>query len=126
MKNKKINCTPLFNKLLVTANKEQVSKTNSGIYTPFGYSKGAIKDRQTVLKVGTTVRDIKDGDEVLINWAQYSQLKHKPGSIQDDVMPDNPIVNIIYPYFKLDDGTECLLIDDRDVVVKYTKDEEIN
>lgn len=124
IKEETIKEVPMFNKLIVTANKENVKQTKSGIYTPFGYTDGAVKKRQTVLKVGTTVRDIKDGDEVLIDFRQYMQLRHAPGSIQDEVSKDNPVINTNYPFFELENGQQCLLIDDRDVIVKYPKKEK--
>lgn len=120
-KNKEINCVPLFNKLIVTAEKVNTNVTENGIYLPYSYSKGSVKERQKVLKIGTTVRDIEEGDEVLINFSRYMELKHQPGSIQDDVQKDNPVVKIHYPFFELDNGEKVLLIDDRDVVVKYPK-----
>lgn len=120
----KINCVPLFNKLIVTAEKVNTNVTENGIYLPYSYSKGSVKERQKVLKIGTTVRDIDEGDEVLINFSRYMELKHQPGSIQDDVQKDNPVVKIHYPYFELDNGEKALLIDDRDVVVKYPKKKE--
>lgn len=120
----KINCVPLFNKLITSAEKVNTNVTENGIYLPYSYSKGSVKERQKVLKVGTTVRDIDEGDEVLINFSRYMELKHQPGSIQDDVQKDNPVVKIHYPYFELDNGEKALLIDDRDVVVKYPKKKE--
>ena len=120
----KINCVPLFNKLIVTAEKVNTNVTENGIYLPYSYSKGSVKERQKVLKIGTTVRDIEEGDEVLIDFSRYMELKHTPGSIQDDVQKDNPVVKIHYPFFELDNGEKALLIDDRDVVVKYPKKKE--
>lgn len=115
---------PMFNKLIVTCKKDNQRVTDSGIITPFSYGQGSVRERQTVLKVGTTVRDIKEGDEVLINFNHYAKLKHAPGSIQEEVIKDNPTLDILYPYFKLENGQECLLIDDRDVIVKYPKEEK--
>lgn len=120
----KINCVPLFNKLIVTAEKVNTNVTENGIYLPYSYSKGSVKERQKVLKTGTAVRDIEEGDEVLIDFSRYMELKHTPGSIQDDVQKDNPVVKIHYPFFELDNGEKALLIDDRDVVVKYPKKKE--
>lgn len=120
-KENKIDCVPLFNKLIVTAEEVDTNISENGIFLPYSYSKGVIKERQKVLKIGTTVRDIHEGDEVLIDFSRYMQLKHTPGSIQDDVQKDNPVLKINYPYFKLDNGERVLLIDDRDVIVKYPK-----
>ena len=60
MKIKKIK--PLFNSLITTMDKYEEDVTNNGIIDT-KRQEGSLKEYQTVIAVGTTVRDIKVGNE---------------------------------------------------------------
>ena len=54
---------PMFNNILTTMNKYEKDEYENGIII---YKKGDLKEYQEVIAVGSTVRDIKIGD----NWAE--------------------------------------------------------
>ena len=81
---------PLFNRILVTADKYEDDIIENGIIRT---TKGTLKEYQKVLAVGSTVRDIKVGDLVLINPIRYAVKKHREGSLKDGVITDNPVVS---------------------------------
>lgn len=106
---------PLFTCVITTMNKYEKSK----ILTPSTIMKldqleGKVKEYQTVLAVGDSVRGINVGDVVLIDPIRYAVRKHKEGSLKDGVITDNPITEYILPTIEID-GKECLKIQDRDI-----------
>ena len=66
---------PLFTGVLTTANKYETTSTKNGIIISAKQTEGHIKEYQTVVKVGSSVREIKPGDIVLINPSRYLRKK---------------------------------------------------
>lgn len=88
---------------------------------------GSLNPYQVVYSVGGTVRDIKEGDVVKINFKRYQVVKHVPGAIDEaenkQFMNDNWDVEV--PIIVIN-GIEYLFIQDRDieyVVEEYEVDE---
>lgn len=111
MKIKKIK--PMFTTVITTMNKYEKKQ----IITPvLDVTKlpGTVKEYQTVLAVGSTVRGVKVGDIVLINPIRYAVKKHQAGTLKDGVITDNPTVAYNIPTIELD-GIECLKIQDADI-----------
>jgi hypothetical protein len=75
---------------------------------------GSIKEYQTVLSIGSTVRDIKVGDKVLIDPTRYGVKKHQEGSLKDGVITDNPVIKYNFNVVNINDSP-CLIIYDQDV-----------
>ena len=65
---------PMFNKIVTTCDVYQMGKTEGGIIIK---TDGTIKEYQRVEAVGSTVRDVKVGDLVLINPKRYLVAKHR-------------------------------------------------
>lgn len=112
LKIKKIK--PLFTSLITTMNKYELPVvTDSGLIDT-SKQQGAIKEFQTVLAVGDSVRNIKVGDLVCVNPARFAVKKHEKGSMRDGVISDNPIVGYNFDIVEMD-GKNCLLLQDRDI-----------
>ena len=112
---------PLFNRILVTANKYEDDIIENGIIRT---TKGTLKEYQKVLAVGSTVRDIKEGDLVLINPIRYAVKKHREGSLKDGVITDNPVVSYNFNLVEVGDKINILLYDsDIDYIIEdYEED----
>lgn len=90
------------------------------------FKEGMIKEYQTVLAVGTTVRDIKVGDIVCINPTRFAVRKNPSNSLKNDIEGGNPVLKYEFDIIKLD-GKPRLMLQDRDinyVVEEYEEVEE--
>lgn len=86
---------------------------------------GSLKEYQKVVAVGPMVRGIQVGDLVCINPKRYAQYKHKPGSLKDGVITDNPVVSYNFSVVELDHVSHLLLTDqDIDFVIEEWNDEK--
>ena len=88
---------------------------------------GSMNPYQTVYSVGGTVRDIKEGDVVKINFSRYAKTKHTPGAIDEaeNTQSDNLSWTYEIPIIVIND-VQYLFIQDRDieyVVEEYDVDE---
>ena len=113
----------LFTGVLTTANKYETTSTKNGIIISAKQTEGHIKEYQTVVKVGSSVREIKPGDIVLINPSRYLRKKFDENSIRDD-FDKNPTIEINIPTVVINDK-EYFLIEDRDVAYIIDDCEEI-
>lgn len=114
---------PLFTGVLTTANRYETTSTKNGIIISAKQTEGQIKEYQTVVKVGSSVREIKSGDIVLINPSRYLRKKFDENSIRDD-FDKNPTIEINIPTVVINDK-EYFLIEDRDVAYIIDDCEEI-
>lgn len=119
---------PMFTSILTTADKftEQRYMPGTMIIDPTA-SKTGLKEYQTVIAVGDSVRGIKPGDLVCINPERYAVRKYKKDSVREQMEEYNNVV-VSYNFHMVEvDGKDCLFIDDRDidfVVEEYEQVEE--
>lgn len=107
---------PMFNRILVTSDKYEKDVTKGGVVT---ITAGTLKEYQKVIAVGSTVRDIKEGDTVIINPSRYAVKKHAEGSMKDGIISDNPTVSYNFNLVEINNQLYILLYDqDVDYVVK--------
>ena len=114
---------PLFTNILVTGNVyEKDEKENSLIIA----KKGDLKLYQTVLAVGSMIRDIKVGDQVMINPKDYAVKRYSPDSVKED-MGMNSVTGYRMPWVTVDDAEgnpqKCLLLKDRDIEYVFEGEE---
>lgn len=103
---------PMFNSIIVTSRRYTIDDVKGkSIITK---DVGSLKEIQEVIAVGTTVRDIKVGDLVLINPTRYGVRKHQEGSLKDGIISDNPIIKYNFNTIEID-GINYLKIYDQDV-----------
>lgn len=112
---------PLFNRLLVTADKYEKDVVKGGVVV---ITAGTLKEYQKVLSVGSTVRDIKEGDTVLINPTRYAVRKHNAGSLKDGVITDNPVTSYNFNLVEVN-GEVCILLYDQDIDYVIEECEEV-
>lgn len=111
LKIKKIK--PMFTALITSMDKYEQDVTTGGLIN-VTKMQGGLKEYQTVLAVGGSVRDIKVGDLVCVNPARFAVRKHQAGSLKDGVISDNPVTTYNFDVVEMDDK-QCLLLQDRDI-----------
>lgn len=122
LKVKKIK--PLFTSIITTMEKytEDV-KTASGLIDTTK-QQGGLKEYQTVLAIGSSVRDIKVGDLVCVNPTRFAVKKHQAGSLKDGIVTDNPIITYNFDVVEMNEK-QCLLLQDRDIDFVIEEWEEV-
>jgi hypothetical protein len=113
----------MFNRIITTADIWEEDQYINGIIDT-SRAKGALKEHQKVLAVGTTVRDIKEGDVVCVDPTRYTVVKHNDKSIKNNIIGDNPVVSYRFDTIKLD-GKQCLVLYDQDIKYIVEDSEEI-
>ena len=114
---------PLFTSLITTMDKYEQDMTTGGLIN-VTKMQGGLKEYQTVLAVGGSVRDIKVGDLVCVNPTRFAVKKHQAGSLKDGVVTDNPVTTYNFDVVEMD-GKQCLLLQDRDIDFIIEEWEEI-
>lgn len=121
LKIKKIK--PMFTSIITTMNKYEQDMMN-GCLIDTTRQQGGLKEYQTVLAVGDSVKNIKEGDIVWINPIRFAVKKHREGSLKDGVITDNPVVTYNFDVVDMD-GKQCLLLQDRDIEFIIEEFEEV-
>lgn len=106
---------PLFDHLLITADRFDKDMIHNGVIVA---GKGDLKLWQTVVAVGSVIRDIKVGDKVMINPNDFAVKKYNKNSVQND-LDNNPVLTYNFPFETVDDEKgnpkDYLYISDRNV-----------
>ena len=105
---------PMFNGLITTMNRYEQDVKVKGTDLIDSSKSNAVKEYQTVVAVGPMVRGIEVGDTVFINPNRYAVMKHKPGSLQDGVIKDNPVIGYNFDIVEID-GVDHLYLQDSDI-----------
>lgn len=115
---------PLFTSIVTTGDKYEEDMYDNGLIVA---RKGDLKTYQKIIAVGSSVRDIKKGDQVMINVMNYAVRKYNKNSIQND-MDNNPVLEFKFNWITMDDeegnSKECLLLNDRDVLFAFEGEEK--
>ena len=116
---------PLFTSIVTTGDKFTEDNTSNGLIQQ-NEKKGDLKLYQRVLAVGSSVRDIKVGDMVMINAENYKIRKYSKDSLHND-LDDNPNIGYAFNWITLDDEEgkpqDCLLLNDRDILYVFEGEE---
>lgn len=113
----------MFTSLITTMDKYKEDVVVNGIIDP-NKREGGLKEYQTVLAVGGSVRDIKVGDLVCINPTRFAVKQHQAGSLKDGVITDNPVIKYNFDVVEMD-SKQCLLLQDRDIDFIIEEYEEV-
>ena len=115
---------PLFTALITTMDKYEQDKITEGGLIDTTKQQGTLKEYQKVLAIGDAVRGIKVGDLVCVNPARFAVRKHDKGSMRDGVITDNPVVTYNFDVVEMG-GSQCLLLQDRDIEYVIEDYEEV-
>ena len=101
--------------MLVTADTFEKDMIQGGVIIA---KKGDLKLWQTVVATGSTVRDVKTGDKVMLIPDHFAVKKYNKNSVQND-LDNNPVLTYNFPFETIDDEKgepqEYLYISDNDV-----------
>lgn len=115
---------PTFNHVLITADKFDKDMVQNGVIIA---GKGDLKLWQKVTAIGSTVRDIKVGDMVMIIPDHFAVKKYNKNSVQND-LDNNPILTYNFPFETIDDEKgnpqEYLYISDNDIRYVFKGEEK--
>lgn len=114
------NIRPVFTGVLTTTDKYENDVVVNGIIQN---TAGKVKEYQKVVAVGNMVRNVKEGDLVVIDPSRYSKKRYDDNSLREDIV-DNPIVSIDIPIVTMDDK-DYFLIQENDISYVITDYEEV-
>lgn len=114
---------PMFTSIVTTADRFEDDYIQDGIIMA---NQGDYKPWQTVISVGDSVRNLKEGDKVMVNFENYVVRKYDKNSIQND-LDNNMKVRYAFNFVTIDDEkgnpTECFLFNDRDILYSFEGEE---
>jgi co-chaperonin GroES (HSP10) len=113
---------PVYTRLITTANKYEETQMN-GTLIDVNKMEGRYKEYQTVVRVGSAVREVKEGDVVLIDPSRYMKRKFSDNSLREDFV-ENPIVEINIPTVTMNDE-DYFMIEERDIAYVIADSEEV-
>jgi co-chaperonin GroES (HSP10) len=87
-------------------------------------AKGSLKEYQTVIAIGDTVRGINVGDIVCIDPTRYMITKHNEKSLRSNVVGDNITIGYKFNTITIDDK-ECLMLYDQDITFVVEESEDV-
>lgn len=91
---------PMFTDLIITADRFENDITEQGIVVA---NKGDLKPYQTVVAIGSAVRDIDISDKVMVSFEAYAERKVPVGSVREKMDVENPVVNYHIPWVSMAD-----------------------
>ena len=115
---------PVFNHILVTAEKFEKDMISNGVIIA---GKGDLKLWQKVVAIGSTARDVKVGDMVMIIPEHFAVKKYNKNSVQND-LDNNPVLTYNFPFETVDDDKgepkDYLYISDSDIKYIFEGEEK--
>jgi len=103
----------MFTRIVTTMDMYVEDTTTPGGLIDVNKLKRGIKEYQTVVAVGTSVRYVKEGDLVCINPDRYAVRKFSNDSVKNDLL-ENTITRYNFNVVKIEDK-DYLLLDEADV-----------
>lgn len=113
---------PVYTRLITTANKYEETQLNGGLID-INKLEGRYKEYQTVVRVGSAVREVKEGDIVLIDPSRYMKRKFSDNSLREDFV-ENPIIEINIPTVTMNEE-DYFMIEERDIAYVIADSEEV-
>lgn len=121
---KLIKIKPMFNRIITTMDLYEEDQVSNGIIDT-RKRQGSLKEYQTVVAVGGSVREIKEGDIVSINPTRYAKVKHTPGTLKDGIIDDNVVIGYKFNTITINDKEHLMLYDqDIDFIIEESVDIE--
>lgn len=113
---------PVYTRLLTTADRYTESQ-RTGVLLDAKKLEGRYKEYQTVIRIGSAVREVKEGEVVLIDPSRYMKRKFSDNSLREDFV-ENPIVEINIPTVTMN-GKDYFMIEERDIAYVIADSEEV-
>lgn len=103
---------PTYTSIITTAEKYKTAG-KTGNFIDAKKLEGSYKEYQKVVRVGSSVREVKEGEVVQIDPSRYIKRKFSDNSLREDFV-ENPIVEIAIPIITMN-GKDYFMIEERDV-----------
>ena len=113
----------MFNRIITTMDSYEKDQYINGVIDS-RKQKGTMKEYQTVVSVGDTVRGINEGDIVCINPTRYAVMKHNDKSMQNGIIGDNMVLGYKFNTITID-GKEHLMLYDQDIDFVVVESEDV-
>ena len=113
---------PMFTAVVTTMDKYTADDFKGKLITNLNEVNGAVKEYQTVVAVGTQVRDIAVGDIVKINPMRYAVRKYAEDSVKKDLLGQK-IEGFNFPEVELN-GIPHLYLQQNDIEYVVTEWED--
>ena len=113
---------PVYTRIITTANRYEETQMNGNLID-VNKLEGRYKEYQTVVRVGSSVREVKEGDIILIDPSRYMKRKFSDNSLREDFV-ENPIVEINIPTVTMNDE-DYFMIEERDIAYVIEDSEEV-
>lgn len=114
---------PFYTSIITTGDKFTEDMYEGSIITA---KKGDLKLWQTVVAVGSSVREVKPGDKVMINADHFAVRKFSKDSLNND-LDNNPIKAYRFNWVTMEDekGKEqnYLMMNENDLLYSFTGEE---
>lgn len=91
---------PMFTDLVITADRFEKDVTEGGILVA---NKGDLKSYQTVVAIGSAIRNIEVGDKVMVNFEVFAEHKIPVGSVKKQMDVEDPVVRYNIPWVTMTD-----------------------
>lgn len=91
---------PMFTDLVITADRFEKDITEGGILVA---NKGDLKSYQTVVAIGSAIRNIEVGDKVMVNFEVFAERKIPVGSVKKQMDVEDPVVRYNIPWVTMTD-----------------------
>lgn len=114
---------PMFNRIITTMDTYDKDQYIGGILDT-SKQQGSLKEYQTVIAIGDSVRGISVGDVVCIDPTRYMVTKHSDKSLRNGVIGDNMTVGYKFNVLSIDDK-ECLMLYDQDITFVVEESEDV-
>lgn len=113
---------PVYTRIITTADRYEETQKN-GTLIDVNKMEGRYKEYQKVVRIGSSVREVKVGDLILIDPTRYIRRKFSEGSLRDDFV-GNPITAIEIPTVTMN-GEDYFMIEERDIAYVIADWEEV-
>ena len=110
---------PLFDGVVTTAMKyvgDQFEEKSKNLIIDTRKLDGSLNPYQRVIAVGDMVRNVKEGDIIMLNFDRYLSVKHLPGRIEDNIETDKLNASYSIPMVYLEGYGDCLYVHGNDIV----------
>lgn len=108
---KVLKAKPLFTGVITTCNQWEMDGESDGLIDT-EKSSGIVKPHQTVVAVGSSARNVKEGDVVIIDPSRFMEKKYHDGSLKNGVVKENEIVGFNFPIIDINGIPHLLLRED--------------
>lgn len=108
-----LKAKPNFTGIITTCDLYEDESKKDGIIDT-DKPQGSVKEYQTVVAVGSSCRNVKEGDIVFINPDRFMVKKYRDGSLKDGVIKENEVIGYNFDIIDIA-GKPHMLLNENDI-----------